>query len=162
MNKFEKIMFGIMFWIVSLTWGALLTIPGIIIALFAILLGGTLHKNGCTFIIEVGNNWGGLEIGAIAFCGRYSQKEGPCYNPSWYEHTRAHEFGHNLQQLILGPFQLFLVFIPSAIRYWYSRIHGLKHPYDYALFEYIASKLGYYWMRKLDASFKEEYTYKRK
>lgn len=162
MNKFKKVMFSIMFWVVSLTWGALLTIPGIIIATIAILLGGKPHRNGCSFIVEIGGDWGGLELGAVALCGRYSQIDGPCYNPDWWEHTRAHEFGHNIQQLVLGPFQLFLVTIPSSIRYWYNIVHGLKHPYDYAIFEYTASKYGYYWMQKLDSKFRLKYIYKRK
>ena len=163
MNKFKKVLFGIMFWLVSLTWGALLTIPGLIITGFCILfLKGKVHRNGCSYIVEIEGNWGGLELGAVALCGSYSQVDGPCYDPYWFEHTRAHEFGHAIQHLILGPLQLFLIGIPSICRYWYDVLHGLKHPYDYAIFEYTASKYGYYWMRKLDDNFKLEYTYKRK
>jgi len=152
MKKFKKVMFGIMFWVVSLTWGALLTIPGIIIALFAILLGGKPHRNGCSFIVEIGGNWGGLEIGAISLCGRYSQVDGPCYYLDWWEHTRKHEFGHNLQQLFFGPLQLFIVGIPSVCRYWYDRLEK-KHAserdndwYDSIWFEGTATRWGTKWI----------------
>ena len=157
LSKTKKIILGTLFWIISLTWGALLTLPGLIVSIFAIILGGKVHRNGFSYIIEIGGNWGGLEIGAIALCGNYSKS-----SPNWFSHTRAHEFGHNLQQLIFGPFQLFIVMIPSAIRYWYNRLHGLKHPYDYIWFEYTASKWGHEALNKIDPSFNVEYTYKRK
>ena len=45
-----------------------------------------------------------------------------------------HEFGHSFQNAILGPFMIFLVSIPSAIRYWYQTIRESKgktnKPYD--------------------------------
>ena len=31
------------------------------------------HINGCTLITEVSGNWGGLELGAVALCGNYSE-----------------------------------------------------------------------------------------
>ena len=117
------------------------------------MCGGKPHKNGCSYIVEIGGNWGGLELGAVALCGRYSQENGPCYNPRWFEHTRRHEFGHNIQQLFFGPLQLFIVGIPSAIRYWYDRLEK-KHAherdndewYDSIWFEGTATKWGTKWV----------------
>lgn len=118
----KRISYYIIYWFIQLTWGCLLTLPGLLITGFCILfLKGKVHKNGLSYIVEIGGNWGGLEIGATALCGRYSQKDGPCYNPEWFEHTRKHEFGHTLQQIIFGPFQIFIG-IASAIRYWYDRL----------------------------------------
>ena len=161
-GKCKNILLGTLFWIVSLTWGALLTVPGLLVALVAIIIGGKPHRNGWSFIVEIGGNWGGLEIGAIALCGCYSQEGKPDYSPSWFEHIRAHEFGHNLQQILFGPFQLFLVMVPSAIRYWYDRLHGLRHPYDYIWFEYTASKWGHKWLAMIEPGFNTPYTYRRK
>lgn len=147
-----------LYWLVQLTWGGLLTIPGLLITGFCILfLKGTPHKNGYSYIVEIGGNWGGLEIGAVALCGRYSEND-----PAWYEHTRRHEFGHSIQQLIFGPFQMFIVGIPSACRYWYRRLTPNKshRPYDYAIFEYTASKWGYTWVNRIE-KVEKEYTYKR-
>lgn len=166
MSKFKKVLFSILFWVVSLTWGAPLTIVGLIVTGIAILCGGKPHKNGCSYIVEIGGNWGGLSLGAVALCGSYNNKYSSYYNHEWFEHTRAHEFGHAIQHLVLGIFQLFLVQIPSAIRYWYHRIRrskGLSNKaYDQAIFEYTASKYGYYWMSKLDDNFHQIYTFKRR
>ena len=157
MNKFKKVLFSTMFWLVSLTWGILLTIPGLIMGCIAILLGGKPHRNGCTFIVEIGRNWGGFSLGPVALCCESSLDD-----VAWYTHTRAHEFGHSIEHLILGPLHLFLVIIPSAIRYWCLRKFGYRHSYDYAIFEYTASKWGYYWMKKLDNRFYFVYNYSRK
>lgn len=122
-KKALKIFLGICYWIVSLTWGALMTIPGLLITVFCILfLHGKPHRNGFSYIVEIGGNWGGLEIGAVALCGNY-------YNTSYWEEISAHEFGHSLwhQHLLMGPFFIFLVAIPSACRYWYQRIMREKY-----------------------------------
>ena len=143
MKKSQKIILGILFWVISLTWGALLTIPGLLITGVLILCGCKVHRNGFSYIVEVGGNWGGLEIGAVAICGEYSESA-----PAWFQHTRRHEFGHNLQQLVFGPLMLFIVGIPSASRYWYKRIKESKGVYfdpdwyERAWFESEASRLG--------------------
>ena len=122
-----------------------MTIPGLLITAFCIVfLKGKPHKNGFSYIVEVGGNWGGLELGAVALCGHYYINDF-----EWFEHTRRHEFGHAMQQLIFGPFQPFVVWIPSACRYWYERIEQSKGKYFppdwydcYAWFEYTASLWG--------------------
>ena len=153
-KNIQKILFSIMFWVISLTWGILLTSIGglgtlilnganLVAKLFGKDLKIRTHVNGCTLITEVGGNWGGLEMGAFAFCGRYTE-----ISPSWYEHTRRHEFGHSLQHLIFGPLFLFIVAIPSACRYWYQRImqsKGKQFPsdwYDSIWFEGGATRWG--------------------
>lgn len=144
MSKSKKILLGILYWIVQLTWGALMTIPGLLITGFCIVfLKGKPHKNGFSYIVEIGGNWGGLELGCVALCGSY-------YPGQWYEHTRRHEFGHSVQQLIFGPFQLFVVGIPSACRYWYGRIVGLKEDYDAAWFERTATEWGTTWIDTIE------------
>ena len=145
----KKILLGVGYWLIQLTWGGLMTIPGLLITGFCILfLKGTPHRNGFSYIVEIGGNWGGLELGAVALCGRYSQEESPCYDRDWYEHTRKHEFGHSLQQLLFGPLQAFVVGIPSAVRYWYDVLDDKHRPergagwYDSIWFEGTATKYG--------------------
>lgn len=130
-----------------------MTIPGLLITGFCILfLKGKPHKNGFSYIVEIGGNWGGLELGAVALCGNYSQG-----NLSWFDHTRKHEFGHSVQQLIFGPLQAFVVGIPSAIRYWYNRIASKKGKrfssdwYDSIWFEGTATKWGTSWVEWIEA-----------
>lgn len=146
----KKIFLGSLYWLVQLTWGALLTIPGILVSLFCIIfLHGKAHKNGFSYIVEVGGNWGGINLGAVSLCGGYASKDSKCYNLKWFEHTRRHEFGHSIQTLIFGPFQLFVVSIPSAIRYWYD-VLDTKHIeertsplwYDSIWFEGTATRWG--------------------
>lgn len=153
----------VLYWLISLTWGALSSIPGLLVALFAILfLKGKIHKNGFTFIVEFGGNWGGLNLGAVSFCGGYTTV---CKDENWFEHTRRHEFGHSMQNLIFGPLMLFIVGIPSFIRYHYQnyrRSKGLPNKdYDDIWFEFQASSWGYKAINYIEnTDFK--YTYKRK
>ena len=59
----------------------------------------------------------------------------------------CHEYGHSLQNCILGPFMLIVVNLPSTVRYWYRRIamslgKAPKKPYDSIWFEGQATKWG--------------------
>lgn len=131
--KFLKVLFGIMFWIISLTWGIIMTSIGLVITgvLNLVKFCGKVagydlkiktHINGCSLITEVGKNWGGVELGAVALCGNYSKN-----SPYWFDHTRKHEFGHALQHLIFGPLFIFVVALPSATRYWLLNFKGHKN-----------------------------------
>ena len=152
--KTKKVLFSIMFWLVSLTWGIIMTTIGLLITgiLNLVKFAGAVagynlkiktHRNGCSLITEVGGTWGGLELGAVALCGNYSKS-----SPNWFDHTRKHEFGHAIQHLYLGPLFIFVVAIPSATRYWYQRImqkKGKSFPsgwYDSIWFEDGATKTG--------------------
>lgn len=119
----KKIALGILYWLIQLTWGALLTIPGLLITGFCILfLKGKAHKNGFSYIVEIGGDWGGVELGAVALCGNYSKT-------TYWDEIRTHEFGHSVfpQHILMGPLFPFLVGIPSACRYWYKRIMEEKY-----------------------------------
>lgn len=124
-----------------------MTIPGLLVTGFCILfLKGKPHKNGYSYIVEIGGNWGGLELGAVALCGNYSETD-----PYWFDHTRKHEFGHSVQQLIFGPLQVFIVGIPSAIRYWYQRLTpGPHQDYDAIWFEKTATNWGTKWIEQIE------------
>jgi len=149
MKKIFKLFLGILYWIVQLTWGSLMTIVGLLVTGFCIIfLKGTPHRNGFSYIVEIGGNWGGLDLGAVALCGRYNTKGHKAYSPNWFQETRKHEFGHSLQNLIFGPFTLFVVGLPSTFRYWYQRImkkKGKRFPsdwYDSIWFEGTATTWG--------------------
>lgn len=137
------ILLGITYWIFQLTWGIIMTILGFFATIFSLIfLKGKTHKNGYGFITEVKGNWGGVSLGAFALCGSYSQIDGPCYDLDWYEHVRRHEFGHSIQNIILGPIFLFVVAIPSIIRYWLYNYGKLKSDYDSIWFERTATEWG--------------------
>lgn len=126
----------IVYWLLQLTWGGLLTWPGLLIAWLIPSAFKSIRRNGFSFIVRIGGNWGGLNLGAASFIG-----EG---DDEWSEHARRHEFGHSLQNALFGPLQIFLVFIPSAVRYWWRRKHPdkVKTAYDDIWFEGTATKWG--------------------
>ena len=140
-DKTQKIIFSICYWFLSLTWGIIGTIIGILAVIGTLIFGGAIHKNGCSFIVEIGGNWGGLNLGPIALCGHYSKN-----SIGFYEHVRRHEFGHGIQHCVLGILFPLIIGIPSAIRYWYQRIRESKglinKPYDSIWFEGSATKIG--------------------
>ena len=97
----------ILFWVLSCTWGILMTLLGLITALGLIIAGQKPKKFGYGFYFEVGHNWGGLEMGPVFLC----QKNAPLS-------LKQHEAGHGIQNIWFGPLMPFLISIPSAIRYW--------------------------------------------
>lgn len=100
MNKF-------IFYLLSFTWGLPMTLIGCIVALVFVITGHKPKKYGYCFYFEVGNNWGGLELGIVFLTDK---------TPS--EHTKMHEHGHGLQNCYFGFLMPFVVCIPSAYRYW--------------------------------------------
>lgn len=125
-------------WVMSWAWGVLMTSIGAIAALFLLV---TAHKpkqfHGLVYF-EVGKNWGGFNCGPFFFV---------CSNHSL--HTKQHESGHGLQNIMLGPVMP-IISVWSAIRYWSRRIivaTGKKKesdlpPYDSIWFEGWATRLG--------------------
>ena len=95
------------YWLVSLTWGGLMTWTGAFIALVMLLSRHAPQKLGPNVYFEVGLGWGGMEYGAFFFVAKDASDK-----------TRLHEAGHGIQNLVLGPLMPFLVCIPSALRYW--------------------------------------------
>lgn len=146
MPKTKKIFFTIIYWLSQLTWGFLLTFIGALVTLFCLIfLKGKLHKNGFGVITEVGGNWGGISMGPFAFCGNY-------YGGDYWEVISAHEFGHSLwhQHWIMGPLFIFLVAIPSVIRYWYERKHDVQKDWYIKFWaEDDATKIGIKWKKLL-------------
>lgn len=104
-------LFKIFHFILNITWGLPLTLIGAIVALVLIC---TKHKpkrfGGCIYF-NVGRSWGGLELGLFFILDRHN-----------VVHTRRHEFGHSVQNMIFGPLMIPIVCIPSAIRYWYREL----------------------------------------
>lgn len=132
----------ILYWFIQITWGLLATLLGLFVFLYVIIFRKhKIHKNGYSFITEFGGNWGGLSLGVFSFCGNYSKD-----NVYWFEHTRAHEYGHSIQNMMFGPLFIFIVAIPSAIRYHYQNYRskrGLPNKeYDSIWFEGSATRLG--------------------
>ncbi len=114
-----------------------MTLIGCIVALGLLLTGHKAKQWGYCWYFEVGENWGGVELGVFFVTNK---------NPS--THIKNHEFGHSIQNCYYGFLMPFLVCIPSAIRYWYREIvqrmnpNKTLPPYDSIWFEGQATRLG--------------------
>ncbi len=134
-----RVLKGIGYWFVSLTWGLPMTLLGAIGTLALLVTGHKPKRFHYNIYFEVGKGWGGSEFGGFFFVNR---------DPSL--HVRQHEAGHGLQNLMLGVFMPFVVCIPSAVRYWYREFlvrSGKKQyfelpAYDSIWFEGWATRLG--------------------
>lgn len=125
-----------LFTILSFTWGLPLTLVGASVALVLTTLGYKPEKYRHCICYEVGENWGGLNLGYFIFTCKNAPKR-----------TKNHEFGHALQNCVYGVFMPFVVTIPSAIRYWYrvykhNKRIPIKTPYDSIWFEHQATEWG--------------------
>ena len=86
--------------------------------------------NICPYF-EIGENWGGLELGWFFICDKDSSDDLKC-----------HELGHGIQNAAIGGFKMVGLCILSALRYWYRIIFKIKTPYDSWWFEGQATELG--------------------
>lgn len=125
-----------LYFFLNFTWGLLLTLLGYFLMLI-LLPFGKVRKYSYTLYFEFNKKteWG-FSLGTVFFVGKYAGKS-----------MKDHEFGHTVQNAILGPFMIFLVAIPSVIRFWYRNYlysHGKlpKTGYDSIWFEGSASYIG--------------------
>ena len=130
-----------LFYIISFTWGLPLTFIGCLVAAVLTVFGYKPKKFGCCYYYEVGNGWGGFELGPLFLVNKESS-----------DLIKTHELGHSIQNCIFGPFTLLLVTIPSAIRYWYREFRtskGLKNNTSYysIWFEKQADLLGEWYLK---------------
>ena len=127
----------ILFYFLSLTWGLPQTLGGAIMALVLIITG---HKpkmwKNCVWF-EVDKNIGGFNLGLFFVTRRGAST-----------HLKNHEYGHAIQNCILGPFMPLVVSLPSSVRYWYREFRYNRRgktpptPYESIWFEKWATNLG--------------------
>ena len=128
----------ILFYIISFTWGGIMTTIGLVVLLVTLPFGKFEIYHGRIYKC-IGKNWGGVELGCFFLCDKNAG-----------EHTIAHECGHGIQNCLWGPLMPFVICIPSAIRYWYRefiwRFNKEKFnklpEYDAIWFEGQATKWG--------------------
>lgn len=131
--KFQKFIF----YFLSFTWGIVMTLVGLLVAGVLLLVGKKPKKHGWCWYFEVGEDWGGLNLGLIFLVGTDS-----------LDVTKNHEFGHAFQNCVWGPLMPFVISIPSAIRYWYRELKyyrkGKYPPTNYTdiWFEWQATWIG--------------------
>ncbi len=133
----------VVFYLLSFTWGLALTLIGCVVAAALLIADCRPKRYGCCLLFEIGDGWGGVNLGPVILIDRNEP-----------ESTKAHEHGHAIQNIVYGPFVLFLVGIPSAVRYWYRRGYQKANqarplpPYDAVWFEAQATLWGTAFMEK--------------
>ena len=112
------------FWLLSLTWGCLLTIPGLLSAIILILFGYKPHVFAGRYIYFVfdNNQYWGFNLGTVFFV---------CKNVASDGELMCHEAGHGVQNILYGVFTPFIVTIPSIIRFQYREWIGRHYPEKY-------------------------------
>ena len=128
-----------LYFLLNCTWGSLLTIMGLIITVILLPFSGFKIRryNNIYYLRTCFKGYWGFEMGLMFVVA----KDGDT------RYLKNHEYGHTVQNAILGPFQLILVTIPSFLRYWYREIRELlgkpcRNDYDDIWFEWNATKLG--------------------
>lgn len=124
------------FYLIQFTWG----LPVNLVGLAAFLCCRTRFpsKRFCNSIVTyLPGNRGGLSLGVFIFLSAPAENRGLC----------AHEYGHTIQCLFLGPLYWIIVAIPSVI--WCHLFDGYrkKHhiPYDSLYCELWATAWGKAW-----------------
>lgn len=120
MKKVKKVFSYIIYWILQCTWGAVMTLIGCAVTLGLLITGHKPKKLGPNIYFEVGGRWGGVNLGPFFVCSEGATN-----------HTKYHESGHGLQNIIWGPLMPLVVGIPSVARWWLFRF---KNPMQRAVY----------------------------
>lgn len=123
-----------LFSFLQLTWGFLQSFLGFIIFCLIPKCCSKFY-NGC--ILTEWKYYFGLSLGFFIFV---PNKE-ICSNYSSFN-IAAHEYGHAIQSLILGPFYLLLIGLPSLIWAYLVKSNKVKKPYLEFWIEGNASRIG--------------------
>lgn len=132
-----------LFYMLSFTWGIVMTIVGYLTALVLILMGHKPNgKYGYCLVFEIGRNWGGLSLGPVIIKDK---------SISYY--VLKHEHGHAIQNCWFGPLFPIIVGIPSAVRYWWRELMMAigkddLPDYDSIWFEGQATRIGTKFIQK--------------
>lgn len=122
--------------ILQWTWGLLGNIIGGILFLLCLVIACPIKMY--KYAVDITVPWNG----AAASIGMFIFRGADC------DSIMPHEYGHTLQNIKYGPASLFMVQIPSVIRFWYREkmyyAKGITPPtaYDDAWYEGEATKLG--------------------
>lgn len=93
-----------LFYFLQFTWG----LPQNIIGFFLTRKYKESEKFFHSRIYYHQDNWGGISLGMFIIMNSTMGKE-------WTDSIKVHEYGHSIQSLILGPFYLLIIGLPSII-----------------------------------------------
>lgn len=116
------------YYFLNYTWGLPLTIAGWFVALALLITGHKPKRYGpCVVFTAGGDDWGGFSIGTIIVIDKEEWDHlNRLDDLEWHTNILDHEFGHSIQNALLGPLMPFLVSIPSTVRYWWVTLKTKK------------------------------------
>ena len=127
----------VLYYFVNATWGILMTLCGVLVALAMLVSGHKPHVFHHVLYFEVKEVGGvgfGAEIGCVFLV-----------TPGCDDGVKLHECGHGVQNFMFGPGMVFIS-IASAIRFWVRQAQAKKgkelKPYEAIWFEAMATSLG--------------------
>ena len=128
----------IIFYLLQFTWGFTVNLAGLLVFLCC-----RKHFQSKTFrnaiVTYLPGNRGGLSLGIFIFLSVRDTRED--------SRLCAHEYGHTIQCLLLGPLYWVVIAIPSVI--WYHFFAGYRKkrgiPYDALYCEHWATAWGRKW-----------------
>lgn len=94
------------FWMLSCTWGIIMTLIGAVGALAFIIIGARPMRIGYSWAFVVGQGWGAVTLGPFVWMSEGSAQ---------LQDMRLHEAGHSIQNCVWGILFPFVVMIPSLI-----------------------------------------------
>ena len=101
----------ILYWLVHITWGIITFIAGSAVALVMLISGHKPRRFGYSVcFITKWMSACGFSIGPFFFIAQDCEQSHQMYE---------HEHGHGLQTLWWGPLMIFVISLPSAIRFSY-------------------------------------------
>lgn len=126
-----------MYYLLQWTWGfPLTTIGAIAYLIFAKIFNYPIkkYKNNILILIPY-SNFTGLNLGLFTLINK-DRKD-----------LIIHEYGHSIQNILFGWFTIFIITIPSIIRFWYRTLKTVlnkenKTGYYDIWFERQATRLG--------------------
>jgi len=125
------------FYLLSFTWGLPMSLAGGVWCLLLLLIGRRPKRFGRCLRFEIGQHWGGANLGWLIVT---------CRDPSF--RLLCHEHGHAYQNILLGPLMPLLVCLPSTLRFHSRNLLRKLRPqirlkdYDSIWFEGWATALG--------------------
>lgn len=131
MKKICSFFVKILFYTINFTWGFLQNIIGLFM-----LIKYRKNKKQKFFNALVTyhtGNWGGISLGMFIFMNGNRDE-------NWQSQTRVHEFGHCIQSLILGPFYLFAIGIPSYVWCNTKKYQNIRKNKNISYFEFYPEK----------------------
>lgn len=127
-----------LFYLLQFTWGLPVNLAGLIV--FLCCRGRFRHEMFCNSVVTaLPGNCGGLSLGVFIFLSTHNIDES--------RSLCAHEYGHTIQCLFLGPLYWPAVALPSVLWYrffdGYRKKHGIS--YDALYCERWATAWGRKW-----------------